>query len=95
MDVGHVRVTDVVLGQAGFGAQWDVGYGRTLGPVTTDLDGDAATEQLAALHLPGTYAIRLAAQRRLMLVLAEEIAATEPCSPRLRSSVRGGSGHDD
>ncbi|HWC34330.1 MAG TPA: IS110 family transposase [Mycobacteriales bacterium] len=43
----------------------------------TDLDGDAATEQLAAMSLPGTYAIRLAAQRRLMLVLAEEIAATE------------------
>jgi len=43
----------------------------------TDLDGDAATDQLDALSLPGTYAIRLAAQRRLMLVLAEEIAATE------------------
>lgn len=43
----------------------------------TDLDGDAATEQLAAMSLPGTYALRLAAQRRLMLVLAEEIAATE------------------
>jgi transposase len=43
----------------------------------TDLNGDTATEQLAALSLPGTYAIRLAAQRRLMLVLAEEIAATE------------------
>jgi len=43
----------------------------------TDLDGDAATEQLAAMSLPGTYAIRLAAQRRLMLVLAEEVAATE------------------
>jgi transposase len=43
----------------------------------TDLNSDAATEQLAALSLPGTYAIRLAAQRRLMLMLAEEIAATE------------------
>ncbi|HTQ19418.1 IS110 family transposase [Mycobacterium sp.] len=43
----------------------------------TDLDGDAGSEQLAAVSLPGTYAIRLAAQRRLMLVLAEEVAATE------------------
>jgi transposase len=43
----------------------------------TDLDGDAATEILAGLQLPGTYAIRLAAQRRLMLMLAEEIDATE------------------
>jgi transposase len=43
----------------------------------TDLDGDTATEQLAAMTLPGTYAVRLAAQRRLMLVLAEEIAGTE------------------
>jgi transposase len=43
----------------------------------TDLDGEAATEVLAALQLPGTYAIRLAAQRRLMLVLAEQITATE------------------
>jgi transposase len=43
----------------------------------TDLDGDVATEQLDALSLPGTYAIRLAGQRRLMLVLADEIAATE------------------
>lgn len=43
----------------------------------TDLERDAATEVLAGLHLPGTYAIRLAAQRRLMLMLAEEIDATE------------------
>ena len=32
---------------------------------------------LDALALPGTYAARLASQRRLMLVLADEIAATE------------------
>jgi transposase len=32
---------------------------------------------LDALALPGTYATRLASQRRLMLVLADEIAATE------------------
>jgi transposase len=41
------------------------------------LDGDAAVAVLDSLELPGTYAIRLAAQRRLLLALAEEIAATE------------------
>jgi transposase len=43
----------------------------------TDLTGDTATGILDALALPGTYATRLASQRRLMLVLADEIAATE------------------
>ena len=43
----------------------------------TDLHGDAATGLLDDLELPGTYATRLAAQRRLLLVLADEIAATE------------------
>ena len=43
----------------------------------TDLDGDTATGLLDAVDLPGTYAIRLAGQRRLLLVLADEIAATE------------------
>jgi len=41
------------------------------------LETDTAIELLDALQLPGTYAIRLAAQRRLMLVLADEIAATD------------------
>jgi transposase len=41
------------------------------------LETDTAVELLDGLHLPGTYAIRLAAQRRLMLVLADEIAATD------------------
>ena len=41
------------------------------------LETDTAIEMLDGLSLPGTYAIRLAAQRRLMLVLAEEIAATD------------------
>jgi len=43
----------------------------------TDLRGDAATGLLDALTLPGTYALRLASQRRLMMVLADEVAATE------------------
>jgi transposase len=42
-----------------------------------DLDGDLAAEQLAALDLPGTYAQRLAAQRRVLMVLADEVAAAE------------------
>ncbi|HEX6875183.1 MAG TPA: IS110 family transposase [Nocardioidaceae bacterium] len=41
------------------------------------LESDTATGLLDALELPGTYAARLASQRRLMLVLAAEIAATE------------------
>jgi transposase len=41
------------------------------------VDGDGAIAVLDSLALPGTYAIRLAAQRRLLLALAEEIAATE------------------
>jgi transposase len=43
----------------------------------TDLTGDTASGLLDALELRGTYATRLASQRRLMLVLADEIAATE------------------
>jgi transposase len=43
----------------------------------TQLESDAATGLLDALALPGTYAIRLASQRRLMLVLADEIASVE------------------
>jgi transposase len=43
----------------------------------TQLESDTATGALDALTLPGTYATRLASQRRLMLVLADEIAATE------------------
>ena len=43
----------------------------------TQLDSDTATGLLDALVLPGTYAQRLASQRRLMLVLADEIAAVE------------------
>jgi transposase len=43
----------------------------------SDLDGDTATGLLDALALPGTYATRLASQRRLLLVLADEIAAIE------------------
>lgn len=43
----------------------------------TRLDGDDATAVLDALELPGTYAKRLASQRRLLMVLADEIAATE------------------
>jgi transposase len=40
----------------------------------TQLESDTATGLLDALTLPGTYATRLASQRRLMLVLADEIA---------------------
>jgi transposase len=43
----------------------------------TQLDSDTATGLLDSLTLPGTYAQRLASQRRLMLVLADEIASTE------------------
>lgn len=43
----------------------------------TDLEGDAATLLLDAIVLPGTYGLRLAAQRRLMLVVADEVAAAE------------------
>jgi len=44
-------------------------------PLTaTQLEGDTATGLIDALVLPGTYAQRLASQRRLMLVLADEIA---------------------
>jgi transposase len=43
----------------------------------SDLDGDMAIALMDGLDLPGTYAIRLASQRRLMMVLADEIAAIE------------------
>jgi transposase len=43
----------------------------------SDLDGDTATGLMDALALPGTYATRLASQRRLLLVLADEIASVE------------------
>ena len=43
----------------------------------SDLDGDTATTLMDALSLPGTYAQRLASQRRLLLVLADEIASVE------------------
>ena len=43
----------------------------------TQLDSDTATGLLDALALPGSYAQRLASQRRLMLVLADEIASVE------------------
>ena len=42
-----------------------------------DLDGDLAAEQLVALDLPGTYATRLAAQRQVLMVLADEVDAVE------------------
>lgn len=42
-----------------------------------DLDSDKAIELLDAIALPGTYAIRLAAQRRLLMVLTDEIAAVD------------------
>jgi transposase len=48
----------------------------------SDLDGDEAIELMDALDLPGTYASRLAAQRRLLLVLADEIAAAEVATSR-------------
>jgi transposase len=56
----------------------------------TDLTGDTATGLLDALTLPGTYAQRLASQRRLMLVLADEIAATEV---ELHRRLRGHPGY--
>ena len=43
----------------------------------SDLDGDMATALMDALELPGTYATRLASQRRLLMVLADEIASVE------------------
>jgi transposase len=43
----------------------------------TQLDSDTATGLLDALALPGTYAQRLSSQRRLLLVLADEIASVE------------------
>ena len=43
----------------------------------SDLDGDTATALMDALELPGTYAQRLASQRRMLLVLADEIASVE------------------
>lgn len=43
----------------------------------TQLDGDTATGLMDALDLPGSYAQRLASQRRLLLVLADEIASVE------------------
>jgi transposase len=42
-----------------------------------DLDGDKAVALLDDLKLPGTYATRLAAQRRLLMVLADEVAAVD------------------
>jgi transposase len=44
---------------------------------TSDLDGDTAVALMDALELPGTFATRLASQRRLLMVLADEIAAVE------------------
>ena len=43
----------------------------------SDLDGEKAVELMDALELPGTYRRRLASQRRLLMVLADEVAATE------------------
>jgi transposase len=43
----------------------------------SDLDGDMAVALMDALELPGTYATRLASQRRLLMVLADEIASVE------------------
>jgi transposase len=43
----------------------------------SDLDGDTATASMDALELPGTYGRRLASQRRMLLVLADEIASVE------------------
>ena len=42
-----------------------------------DLDGEKALEVLAGMDLPGTYGYRLAAQRRLIMMLASEVSATE------------------
>lgn len=43
----------------------------------SDLDGDTATGPMDQLALPATYARRPASQRRLLLVLADEIASVE------------------
>jgi len=43
----------------------------------SNLDGDTAIALMDALELPGTYATRLASQRRLLMVLADEIASVE------------------
>jgi len=43
----------------------------------SDLDGDSAVALMDALDLPGTYATRLASQRRMLLVIADEIASVE------------------
>jgi transposase len=43
----------------------------------SDLNGDTATGLMDALALPGTYATRLASQRRMLMVLADEIASVE------------------
>ena len=56
----------------------------------TQLESDAATGLLDSLALPGTYAIRLASQRRLMLVLADEIASVEV---ELHGRLRGHPGY--
>jgi transposase len=56
----------------------------------TQLESDTATGLLDALVLPGTYAQRLASQRRLMLVLADEIAAVEV---ELHGRLRGHPGY--
>ncbi|HET7667900.1 MAG TPA: IS110 family transposase [Mycobacterium sp.] len=42
-----------------------------------DLDSDLASDLLNDLALPGTYAVRLAAQRRLLMLLADEVAAVD------------------
>jgi transposase len=56
----------------------------------TQLESDTATGLLDALTLPGTYAQRLASQRRLMLVLADEIASVEV---ELHGRLRGHPGY--
>lgn len=43
----------------------------------SDLDGDLAADLLNDLTLPGTYATRLAAQRRLLMLLADEISMVD------------------
>ncbi|MGH3986051.1 MAG: transposase [Actinomycetes bacterium] len=43
----------------------------------SDLDGDTGTASMDALELPGTNGRRLASQRRMLLVLADEIASVE------------------
>jgi transposase len=56
----------------------------------TQLESDTATGAMDALQLPGSYAKRLASQRRLMLVLADEIAAVEV---ELHGRLRGHPGY--